>query len=443
MPVKDTVFSKQALTLMVLVLLCLSNPNIAQDVQVELITPADESSPPAQMTVDPIDEILAQIQTQLDLIESSRDAYDIGISELSLELGAHYAELGYYDQSLEAYRRALHIARINYGLTSEQQLPILERFFELYEKAGYIKEVDALFNMMLLIYGENYKTLSPEMACLYERIGSWHLAAYYHQIDEEPVSHLVSANIALSNAHKIGISQPNYSYNFNLYNLLALTNWGLSTFYVDNTSSDLSNESVMYSRQANSHIINAFRAGRDMLREGLEAAQKTEDTENIVRASLMLADWNQMFNRVQTALDHYINAYNYVVKLPQDNSLRQSFNIPHALPNFDQTEFEVGLEKRENFEIELSFDVTQWGRADNITLVEESAGTEPEEGLQSAGTNEEPATVISEEEQRQKDDAVRQAMSTIRNTIFRPAFANGQPTDYQNVRQVILVAKES
>ena len=443
MPMNDTVFSKQVLTLLVLVFLCLSNPNIAQDVQVETISPADNPSLPVQMSVNTRDEILAQIQTQLDLIETSRDAYDIGISELSLELGAHYAERGYYDLSLEAYRRALHIARINYGLTSEQQLPILERFFELYEKAGYIEEVDALFNMMLLIYGENYKTLSPEMASLYERIGSWHLAAYYYQIDEEPVSHLVSANIALSNAHKIGISQPNYSYNFNLYNLLAITNWGLSTFYVDNTSSDLSNESVMYSRQANSHIINAFRAGRDMLREGLEAAQKTEDTENIVRASLMLADWNQMFNRVQTALDHYINAYNYVVKLPQDNSLRQSFNIPHALPNFDQTEFEVGLEKRENFEIELSFDVTQWGRADNITLVEESAGTEPEEGLQSAGTNEEPATVISEEEQRQKDDAVRQAMSTIRNTIFRPAFANGQPTDYQNVRQVILVAKES
>jgi tetratricopeptide (TPR) repeat protein len=443
MPMKDTVLAKQALT--VLVLLCTSNPGIAQDVQVEAITPADDPLPTTQLSVDSRDEILAQIQTQLDLLESSRDAYDIGISELSLELGAHYAELGYYDQSLEAYRRALHIARINYGLTSEQQLPILEQFLELYEEAGYLEEIDTLFNKMLLIYGENHDAWSPEMANLYELIGSWHLAAYYHQIDENPVSHLVSANIALSNAHKIGMAQSDNSYNFNLYNLLSLTNWELSTFYIDNTKSDLSNENVMYSRQTSAHIMNSFRGGREMLLEGIEAAEKSGNTENIVRATLMFADWNQMFNRVQTALDNYIKAYNQVDKLPQDNSLRLSFNTPHALPNFDQSEFSVELGRRENYEIELSFDVTQWGRPSNITLVEEpaEAEAETEEDLANEETNEAPAAVISEEEQRQKNDAVRQAMSTIRNTVFRPAFADGQPTDYQNVRQVILVAKES
>ncbi len=70
MPMNDTVFSKQVLTLLVLVFLCLSNPNIAQDVQVETISPADNPSLPVQMSVNTRDEILAQIQTQLDLIET-------------------------------------------------------------------------------------------------------------------------------------------------------------------------------------------------------------------------------------------------------------------------------------------------------------------------------------------------------------------------------------
>ncbi len=434
-----------------------------------------ESTDPIQLNNQELsaqdrEEILAQIQTQLELLESSRDAYDIGISELSLELGAHFAELGYYDQSLEAYRRALHIARINYGLTSEQQLPILEQFLSLYEEAGYLAEVDQVFEKMLLIYQENYDPWSPAMASIYERIGNWHLAAYYYEIDQKPLSHLVAANIALSNARTIGRAQRDYSYDFNIYNLLAVTNWGLSTFYTSpNSSNDFTNDAGNFSRDASAHVHNAFRDGLSILNEGMEAAARTGDPEKMTRATLMYADWNQLFNRPRTARTHYLEAYSHSQKLPQDDPLRLSFSQPHALPNFDETEFSMRPRNIEHHEVELSFNVTEWGRPQSITPAETedmedmdtveatAAGTEEpvadvESGVEvDSGVDTDMAeteiqieeTLSPEEIERQQVEAERTAISTIRNTKFRPAFINGQPADYENVKQTVLVAKES
>ncbi|MEQ9021624.1 MAG: tetratricopeptide repeat protein [Pseudomonadales bacterium] len=398
------------------------------------------------ISIEEREATLAQIQSQLEYLESSRDAYDIGISELSLELGAHYAELGYYDQSLEAYRRALHIARINYGLTSEQQLPILEQFLELYEEAGHMDEADFIFQKMLLIYQENYDPWSPAVASLYERIGSWHLAAYYFEIDEEPVSHLVAANRALSNAHYIGRAQRDYSYNFDMYNLLTLTNWGLSTFYTGpGTNNDFSNDRRDFSRDENMQISGAFRSGRLLLEEGIEAAAKTDDPENIARATLMYADWNQMFNRPRTARTHYLQAYEYIQQLAPDNPLRQSFGMPHALPNFDESEFSFRPQNNEHHEIPLAFDVSEWGMPQSISVDDEAVESLelPAVVATEKSITQEEESLSEEEMERQWEDATRKAMSAIRSTKFRPAIIDGQPSDYQNVKQVILVAKES
>ncbi|MEQ9564998.1 MAG: hypothetical protein RLN85_04150, partial [Pseudomonadales bacterium] len=107
---------------------------------------------------------------------------------------------------------------------------------------------------------------------------------------------------------------------FDMYNLLTLTNWGLSTFYTGpGTNNDFSNDRRDFSRDENMQISGAFRSGRLLLEEGIEAAAKTDDPENIARATLMYADWNQMFNRPRTARTHYLQAYEYIQQLAPDN----------------------------------------------------------------------------------------------------------------------------
>jgi|GEM_PF-6960258 len=440
---KCLTITRQVLT--IATLLC--SPALAiADVTEDKDSAFEGSSETLQVSVEDQEQVLAQIQSQLERLESSRNAYDIGISELSLELAAQYSELGYYDQSLEAYRRALHIARINYGLTSEEQLPILEQFLSLYEKAGHMEEADFIFRKMLLIYRENYDPWSPAVASLFERIGSWHLAAYYFEIDQEPVSHLVAANVALLNALSIGRAQRDSIYDFDMYNLLSLTNWALSTFYNrPNRSNDFSNDTLNHSPDSNTYISNSFRNGSSLLEEGMKAAVKTEDPENIARATLMYADWNQLFNMPQTARTHYIEAYKRIQQLDPDSPLRQSLAIPHALPNFDESEFSFRPQKQEYHEIALRFDVTEWGRPQKILIdndatenFDASADRTAEHTL---SQDEEPLS--PEERERQLEEAVRKAINTVRNTNFRPAFIDGQPSDYQNVKRVILVAKGS
>ena len=427
MPINNAMFIKQAFA--VLVLLCASGLNVAQEAQSEVVTSTDDLLPTVQLDEVRRREALTQIQAKLELLESSRDAYDPEIGELSLELALHLKELGYLDLALVAYRKALHIVRINYGLTSEQQLPILEQIHEVYEKSNIVEEAGFILEKILLVYQENYDPFSPAIADILERIGTWHLAAYYFELDRTPITHLIAAKDAFEVVYEIDNQNNSSEYNYDLYNRLAMTYWGLSKFRI---RPDPYNDAVTLRYQAEvveQSVNNSPHYAKAVLEKGLQVANETGDPENMIRAALMYADWSQMFNMRHTARQYYQTAYNQSALLPEDNPLRQSFSTPHALPNMDFGTFGPQKEMVGVASVLVEFDVTQWGVSRNVSICcETPPETDPDDSLEA----------VAEVDPK----ILRTAISSIRKNIYRPAFLNGQPINFEGVRQTVYVEKE-
>ena len=63
--------------------------------------------------------------------------YASGLTDPLAGVAQIYKQRGDYDDAIEAYRRALHLIRVNDGLKSERQIPLLRDLMEIYRISLY------------------------------------------------------------------------------------------------------------------------------------------------------------------------------------------------------------------------------------------------------------------------------------------------------------------
>ena len=90
---------------------------------------------------------------QLQLQELSAGPYSDALAEPLASLGRHYRERGEYGEALGYYRRALHIVRVNDGLYSERQIPLVRDLLDTYRLAGDLQELDERYEYFFRLYG--------------------------------------------------------------------------------------------------------------------------------------------------------------------------------------------------------------------------------------------------------------------------------------------------
>lgn len=358
---------------------------------------------------------IQRIESQLRDLEGRVDAYDIGISELNLELGDQYLSIGNYEEALKVFRRSLHVSRINHGLNSELQLPILEKMHSTQTDSGQIENAGQTLERILLVYLENYGPYEPALSDIYERIGVWHLGAYYFGLDRQGLSHLLAANGALSQAFSIDSAQGGYGYDYDLYNFLAMTNYGMASYVNEGDPVTEQQLASMATQGVGNLISGSYRRGRSLLESGVKVAFETGDTENLVRATLLYADWHQLFNKRHTARELYINAYSAAQQLPENNPVRRSFNQPHQLPNFNYGILGQAPDEDDTVPVTIEFDVSSWGTSGTIQVLNEEDIAETRKSVR------------------------RAAIRSIRTATYRPAIHKGQPIDFKGVRQTVVV----
>ena len=397
-------------------LLSFANPAQAQVQDTEVPQTQDQEIV-LQAINDSSDQDLKQIREKLADLEGRVDAYSPDIGELSLEMGNLLAAQGDSEGAASAFRRALHVSRINHGLDSIFQLPVLDALLDVQTSTHQIESAGDTLRRMYLVHKQHYPADDPAILKMLMRIGIWHFSAYYFQIDNATVSHLVEARRAFGLAHASPVKAER-QYNFDLYNLLAMTDHGLAIAANTTESSpfDRTNNSTG-SHQVTSGIINgSYRRGKTLLATGVEEASKTGNTESLARAVLLYADWHQMFNKRQTARKLYVKAYQIARKLPRDNEVRKSFNYPHQLPDFNSKILKFSPKEVDERPVAVKFDVNDWGASANIEIL-------------AAGENEEIPHTLK-----------RAARSTVRSAAYRPAMADGQPVDTLDVTQTVIVA---
>lgn len=418
--------------LVFLLFLPISIQSFSQDSNSQNISPGSDTpqataneeltEPSLQPQESNYDRDIALIRAKLEDLEGRVDAYDYGIGELSLEMGMLLSEKGDAEGALAALRRSLHVSRINNGLDSTLQLPVLEATLEVQTKANLFDAAGDTLSRIYLVHTQNYLPNDPATIELLRRIGLWHFSAYYYDIDKKGISHLLDARRALGLAHDMSL-EADLGYDFDLYNVLAMTDHGLALF-ASSTGANTGNapaSAEFGSKPSQADQINpgmitgSYRRGKILLETGLEEAIKSENVENTVRAMLLYADWNQLFNKRHAAQKLYLKAYQAVQSLPEENALRASFNRPHRLPDFNGNTLEFGPVEKEVQLVSVKFKVNKWGASSDIKILPK------------------------DDDEEIRHTVKRAATKTVRSAMYRPAIANGQPIDSLDVTQNVIV----
>lgn len=101
--------------------------------------------------------------------------YSPQLSEVYSDLGAVYSELEEHEEAAARYNEALQIARINSGLNSAEQLPLIESMVDSFSELNDWQRVDDLRHLALHISSRVYPIEDDRFLAAAEDYGQWKL----------------------------------------------------------------------------------------------------------------------------------------------------------------------------------------------------------------------------------------------------------------------------
>ncbi len=366
---------------------------------------------------------IQRYQQLVDKLESSGGVYQVQLSEVLSGLGDSYQALGRHADAVAAYQRSLHISRVNDGLYSLNQVPILEKMIASNSKLRDWKSLDNNYHNLYWISKRHYGENSPELLPLIDRIGRWHLKAYELAPKEESFAHLVIAEQLYNKAVDI-IEAENGQEDIRLLNPLygiVLTNHQIAVVVSSATDFDDVRSGFRDANQR-SRLLQAEQARQDLILQsyvkGKNAMKRIVDiyTNNPVlpvdaqaMALAYLGDWYLLFNKRNSAAATYDQAYQLLLEAGvEEKKIDVLFGQPRTLPAIRlPMQSEADISPENSAYVLASFDVSPSGRAQNIEIIESS-----------------PSADVSYQ---------RRARRSIASTKFRPRYENGKPVETTGV----------
>jgi tetratricopeptide (TPR) repeat protein len=111
-------------------------------------------------------------------IESNKGVFAYEIVPELIGLGFFHQEQINHAEAAKAFQRALYIIRINDGLYSTRQLPILDRMIESNSTLQEWKKVADSYDMMYWLYRRNYEANDPRQLDTIKRLRRWYIESY-------------------------------------------------------------------------------------------------------------------------------------------------------------------------------------------------------------------------------------------------------------------------
>lgn len=374
-----------------------------------------------------IDSSLTQFQESILEFELDGGVYDFRLSELYLSLGNTHQQVGDYQLAIDAYNEALQLSRINDGLFTEDQVPIVEALVDSYLNLGDIASANLNQEYLLYIkqkiYGAGHPIILdelleyadwnlhasglsmgylPNLQYLHFRTESFNELNYNNSVATEDL--LSAAAFAYTQAL---IMQHDLEEEFNenpfsddtidLKNSLdfpdedydiSATEQKLAYTYFLQYQFDQNNLAVnAFGEAPTTNFLDSYTDGRAALERRYAYLQSTNSpTINIIQALVDIADWYLVFERWSTAEELYLQAFelmegNGIDKL---NGLEYP-DLPIHIPSFlssPYTRASIGISSDEVLEyegyIDISFSLSRSAKPIRIRFVDSSEGTTEE-----------------------------------------------------------------
>ena len=399
-----------------------------------------------------INLILENHRSAIEQKETEVGPYDPELSELTFSLGRTLQASQRYDEAISTYKRSLYLRRINNGIYSLSQEPILRGMIESHIQQGQVLEASENYNQLLWIHVKTYDENDARLIPLFEEIGQWHLSNYIQTEQREDRYQLNTAYELYSRA--IELSTQHYG-PYNLGLIYLLKNIAITSYY-----QTLHQRRYPEYTELGTSVPFGYRAmgssGDSLLRQGsyylygnsaqnrvLEILANNPDITSTDKAMAHTdqGDWYMLYGRYQLAMDAYQQAHQVMKgEEQQKDVIHALFDTPTMLPKIERRKAINGslsnnpLSNGSNTPeptnsiknsstlifknyVNLSVDVTARGAATNLKIQEIHPEGESEFGYR--------------------------AKRTIRSQKFRPRFENGLPVITNEFPIRVLIPNES
>ena len=349
-------------------------------------------------------------------LEARNGPYAEGLAEQLLGLGLTYQNHGLHWEAIEAFKRGTHLARVNHGLNSARQLPLLENMIENLVTVGDYTTADArqsyLDRIQRKIYGDN----SEEMAQAMMRRTTREWRAYHPRTGDAAYLRLVTLSQIYSKIWR-NISDREGDHSLDLLTPLngVLRTQHLILEYNENSRSAGAGSSsdALFKNQSQFVVlhVNTYKRGNEAigaLRE-IYSYNDGEDSLNTIGTLVQVGDWNLLHGRRGAAVDSYRAAWRKLGEQEDADTARQRFfGQPVLLPDLSGLPGDIPPPKDVKGYAEVSFHVSSRGRVRNLELL----SWENEE-------NRKPIKLMRE----------------LKSKVFRPAMVAGKPVETETMRK--------
>ena len=322
-------------------------------------------------------------------IELDGGAWDGGLVEELASLGRLQQQQGNHIGAIQTLDRAIHVNRINSGLYTLEQIPVVEQLIQSHMALGDWEEADIYNNYLYHVQQKAYGFDDPRLIPVLERLATWNIQAFkighgsllgiklrQSQIMFNAAARMVDVHFGKADERFI-----NYQRNIASSAYLVAQNPDLMA-QID--KSEYRTRQQVFAEQMNEQRQvqpSGFRTGERALLEVVMLYQeKGYGTYALAEAITHLADWYLIFGRRQSALKSYKLAWDMLQGLEDSEELTQQlFGSVTPLPAFGSSievpdafyRTEDGSQALRFDYADLTFDVTENGLARNVESISE------------------------------------------------------------------------
>jgi hypothetical protein len=369
-----------------------------------LVTQAQESTEPPESVLVDTEEIQA-FRDALASIESDQGAYAKALPEQLISLGLALQQQGRHKDAVAVFKRGVHLARINNGLYSAEQIPFIQGQISSNLAVGELTEADQRQDYLLqvqqrsLVSGELYIQALMQQA-------SWQYNAYKQGIGEK--ERIFSRLLSMWDLYRLAINDIMDREGASSSKLLPPLHGMLKAQYLISMYQANFSRNADYDARAEQHRFDAYltqnyKKGNAIIRAiySVEQTQYGVHSLPVVETLVMLGDWMLWHDKRESANQAYLNALRELAELDDAQAeMEHMFGEPVALPDIDGIRPLPPAVEADQGDILLQFGVNKRGHVIDLVRLDEVEGDK---------------------------NKTSRLMRKLRKTLFRPRFAGGEP----------------
>ena len=356
--------------------------------------------------------------------ETAGGAWSADLVEQLSAIGSVQQSQGDYSSALRSFHRAMHVSRVNAGLNTVDQIPIVQNMIASHLALEQWSEVDLYQNYLFYIQQRAYGSNDARIIPMLQQLGEWNMQAFELGLGDALGLRLSAAQLLFRAAARLvefhyGRSDARY--------IPYLRNVVLSAYQVARNPqliSELSNPEFRGDQAVMAAMINerlpsqpaGFIAGEQALRSIISYRQEQEDVYALAESIAELADWYLLYEQRKAADELYSSAWELLAGEENSEALQQSlFGSVIAIPLIiteprlvDRRVLGQGPESLAEGFVDLSFTVTRNGSVRKVSVL----------------SDETPQNII-------QFGSVGRA---LRSFVFRPVLQDGVPVTTEDNR---------